>query len=586
MAPRSISLLAFLGLLALAHAQKAPAKNPPGNPMDQSWDWEGAASKQTDAFGEGAPVNEIDDSWDWFLPRFQSTDAFGEGEPIHEIDDSWDFGEPSSDAFGEGEPVHETDESWDFGESSGNSFGEGGPVHETDEKWGFDDGAAGDSFGDGEPLHETDDAWAIGVTTVNDEFGEGEPRSQLGSSQCTKSSLPGYSCSVELKGKDYILHWTVGINSVSYAAEVATTGWVALGWSKDGKMAGSDAAIGNLPPGIVTDDSENGNVATIGSFYIGGKSKAEIVPNPRLGLALTAVTSRDGKTIVEFEREMASGRVPLFLSSPAHIIWAYSDSNSQELKFHGANRGSADVAYNNGTTTITTTPAPSAYGNSASFIAHGFFMAFAFAIIMPSAIIIARMFLAADQISDPLLRSTTGDANGLAAGLTASLSEQDEARRAFWFKAHMFLQILAVLFVFIGGVVALVTSGSRGLDYLHGQFGLAIFIIVLVLPIGGFVKPKRNSGYRMFWRFGHWFVGIVAVVMGWVNVFLGLDRYTTMFSGSQKAYLIIIGVAISSFGLFYVALLLRDYLFPPKPEVDQFGAKASAGAPATGPGHV
>ncbi|CAI5931205.1 unnamed protein product [Closterium sp. NIES-65] len=164
--------------------------------------------------------------------------------------------------------------------------------------WGFDEGVTGDSFGDGEPMHEMDDAWAIGEPVVNDEFGEGEPRSQLGSSQCTKSSLTGYSCSAELKGKDYILHWTVGINSISYAAEVATTGWVALGWSKDGKMAGSDAAIGNLPPGTIT-DTANGNPAPIGAYYIRAKNAADIVPNPRLGLSLTAVTTRDGKTIVE-----------------------------------------------------------------------------------------------------------------------------------------------------------------------------------------------------------------------------------------------------------------------------------------------
>ncbi|CAI7753199.1 unnamed protein product [Closterium sp. NIES-54] len=584
MPPRSIALLAFLGLLAFAHAQKAPGRNRRESPFDQSWDWEPLISNPSDEFGEGEPIHEIDESWDWAVTILQAADEFGEGEPVHETDESWEFGESSSDAFGEGEPVHETDESWDFGDSSGNSFGEGSPIHQTDEMWGFDDGVSSDSFGDGEPVHEIDEAWAIGEPVVNDEFGEGEPRSQMGSSQCMNSSLPGYSCSAELKGKDYILHWTVGIKSIAYAAEVATTGWVALGWSKDGKMIGSDAAIGNLPPGTIT-DTANGSPAPIGAYYIRAKNAADIVPNPRLGLSLTAVTTRDGRTIVEFERELASGNVPLFLDSAANVIFAYSDANSKELKYHGANRGSARVGYNNGTTTITTTPVPTTtYENSASFITHGFFMTFAFAILMPSAIIIARMFLAADQISDPLLYSTTGDANGLAAGLTASLSEQDEARRALWFKAHMILQIVAVVFVFTGAVIALVTSGTRGLDYLHGQLGLAIFIIVLVLPIGGFVKPSRNSSYRVFWRFGHWLVGIVAVVLGWVNVFLGLDRYTTMFSGNQKAYLIIIGIAISAFGLFYIALVIRDYLFRSKSEDNQF--KASAAAPANGAGDV
>ncbi|GJP83524.1 hypothetical protein CLOP_g13667 [Closterium sp. NIES-67] len=59
-------------------------------------------------------------------------------------------------------------------------------------------------------------------------------------SGCQPSSLPGYTCSVQLSKNAYTLHWAVYKDStVSMAAQVATTGFVGIGFSKDGKMTNS-----------------------------------------------------------------------------------------------------------------------------------------------------------------------------------------------------------------------------------------------------------------------------------------------------------------------------------------------------------
>ena len=46
----------------------------------------------------------------------------------------------------------------------------------------------------------------------------------------------------------FTVHWKPGTNYVSLAADVATTGWVALGWSPDGRMLDSDAVLFNTLP--------------------------------------------------------------------------------------------------------------------------------------------------------------------------------------------------------------------------------------------------------------------------------------------------------------------------------------------------
>eukprot|EP00475_Leptophrys_vorax_P011225 TRINITY_DN17750_c0_g1_i1.p1 TRINITY_DN17750_c0_g1~~TRINITY_DN17750_c0_g1_i1.p1 ORF type:complete len:185 (-),score=25.76 TRINITY_DN17750_c0_g1_i1:124-621(-) len=162
------------------------------------------------------------------------------------------------------------------------------------------------------------------------------------------------------------------------------------------------------------------------------------------------------------------------------------------------------------------------------------------------------------------------------------MSEKAEARRALWSNIYVVTQVVSVVFVLTGAIIVFVASGSQGFKVAHGQVGMAIVIlVVLIQPIAGFLMPKTKDGVRLTWRVAHWVVGIIAVVLGWANMYFGLGRYKDMFGGSVTAFVIILSIAIGAFGLFYLVLLARDLVLKKTDEAAstngmKVDAKASA----------
>ncbi len=75
-----------------------------------------------------------------------------------------------------------------------------------------------------------------------------------------------YRFSAEFAGGDYLLYWNVALESkvISFAVDVATTGWVGFGISPNGQMPGSDVVIAWV--------DNNGRV----SFSVSSYSKSTI----------------------------------------------------------------------------------------------------------------------------------------------------------------------------------------------------------------------------------------------------------------------------------------------------------------------
>ncbi|GJP57323.1 hypothetical protein CLOM_g16347, partial [Closterium sp. NIES-68] len=77
------------------------------------------------------------------------------------------------------------------------------------------------------------------------------------SSGCQASSLDGFTSSVALGSSGLTLHWrAVTSSQLAFALEAAAgsaaaAGWFSVGWSSTGRMAGSDAVVGNLAGGGV-----------------------------------------------------------------------------------------------------------------------------------------------------------------------------------------------------------------------------------------------------------------------------------------------------------------------------------------------
>ncbi|CAI5994849.1 unnamed protein product [Closterium sp. NIES-65] len=218
-----------------------------------------------------------------------------------------------------------------------------------DDDNGGDDDDDDDDDDDGE--EEEDENQSSGSTSA------AAAASGSGSQACQPSTLPVYSCSVQLKGKEilkspsqqsapllfsppihfttpvsFILHWKTGANTVAMAAEVATSGWVAIGWSKSSKMYPADAAIGNLPPGTLA------NGAAVGAYHMSGYGLSDVALTSSFELTNTTTTTANGRTTITLEQPLSVESVPI--SSPSQ--WNRSQS-AVPLSGIGPNQQSLSV---------------------------------------------------------------------------------------------------------------------------------------------------------------------------------------------------------------------------------------------------
>ncbi|CAI5515272.1 unnamed protein product, partial [Closterium sp. Naga37s-1] len=133
-----------------------------------------------------------------------------------------------------------------------------------------------------------------------------------------------------------VLHWALaaGGKSLSLAMQVggaAAGGWVAVAWSPDGSMPGSDAVIGGLPGGAVK------------AYAISGYSEADVRPSSRFSIG--SASSANGGSLIKFSRSSGDGAVPVSLTGSNSIIWAFSSDQSPTLANHGGNYGQASVDF-------------------------------------------------------------------------------------------------------------------------------------------------------------------------------------------------------------------------------------------------
>ncbi|CAI5994841.1 unnamed protein product [Closterium sp. NIES-65] len=90
----------------------------------------------------------------------------------------------------------------------------------------------------------------------------------------------------------FILHWKTGADTIAMAADVATSGWVAVGWSSSGKMYPADAAIGNLPRGTLA------NGAAVGAYHLSGYGLSDVALTSSFELTNTSATTANGRTTI------------------------------------------------------------------------------------------------------------------------------------------------------------------------------------------------------------------------------------------------------------------------------------------------
>jgi len=99
----------------------------------------------------------------------------------------------------------------------------------------------------------------------------------------------------------------------------------------------------------------------------------------------------------------------------------------------------------------------------------------------------------------------------------------------WWFHIHRALALFAVLLSFIGFVIILTWVQDYHFRLAHSKLGLFMIIISFINPILGvladvMVNPSREHT-PVFPDLLHWIFGWSLVILGVVNVYLGLSRY-------------------------------------------------------------
>ncbi|CAI5968602.1 unnamed protein product [Closterium sp. NIES-65] len=372
-------------------------------------------------------------------------------------------------------------------------------------------------------------------------------------------------------GDPYILHWVVNKDStVSMAAQVATTGYIGVGFSKDGKMPNSDAAIGNVPPGTLA------NGAAVGPYYMNGHELQSVTPTAMWSVTNTSVTTANGYTIMKFTRSMGTGHVPINAFGPTTIIWAYSPDGSTTLADHRSNYGSASIDFVKGTVS-------GGHGSStAAYIAHGALLSIAFALLMPLAILLARLLLADRPDGAPLNLNHASYIHANADGIAPSPQQQQSAKnlRPMGFQLHRGIQVFALVVAVAGMIVIIMQAGSKGLNWTHGQVGLAAVILALVQAIVGFVRPDKTAPNRFMWLVAHCLIGATTIALAWAAMFLGIDLYHSKFMENVTWCYWVCGVCVGVFGVAYLVLVIPDSILSLKGRKDHGDDGKGTGTPA------
>ncbi|GJP40702.1 hypothetical protein CLOM_g357 [Closterium sp. NIES-68] len=423
---------------------------------------------------------------------------------------------------------------------------DGGDDDDDDDDDDSDDGDNGGGDGDDEDDDEEEEGGSQSVGSTSAAAG--------GSQACQVSTLPGYACSVQLKGNDFVLHWKTGATTVAIAAEVATSGWVAVGWSKSNKMYPADAAIGNLPRGTLS------NGAAVGAYHMSGYGVADVALTSSFELTNTTVTTSNGRTTIAFERPLSVGSVPISTNGATTVLWAYSRSNSQELEDHGSNEGSIRIDFVSGTIE----GGKSKSSAATLYAAHGWILTVAFGILMPAAMLISRIFLADKPAPDP---ATVAEATAAAAGAAVNVTPvtvvtivKPWITKPQAFVAHKWTMLLAVVLSLAGIIMALVESGSSSFQSTHGRLGLAVLLLIVLQPIIGQLRPIKSHFARRYWFALHWVVGVAIVAMAWSNTYLGLDLASERFGFNTDWCYIVFSILIGLFTVAYAIDFACDYV--------------------------
>ncbi|XP_042465694.1 cytochrome b561 and DOMON domain-containing protein At3g61750-like [Zingiber officinale] len=251
-----------------------------------------------------------------------------------------------------------------------------------------------------------------------------------------------------------------------------SSGWVGMGFSKDGMMVGSSAVVGWVG---------TTGLPHIQRYYLGGQTSQQVQVdqgNLLFAAATPSVVVDQAKIYLAFQLKF-SARL-----SQQQLLFAIGSATpvNNVLQEHD---DKTSVSFDFSTGTSSSSSYPSKLKRT-----HGALAIFGWGVLLPIGAIVARYC----RQWDPL-----------------------------WYYLHTVIQFMGFLF----GLAAVI-AGRVLYDKLHATVythrGIGIFVLVLgILQIlAFFLRPNKDSKYRRYWNWYHHWFGRLALFFAAVNIVIGI----------------------------------------------------------------
>ncbi|CAK9140515.1 unnamed protein product [Ilex paraguariensis] len=257
---------------------------------------------------------------------------------------------------------------------------------------------------------------------------------------------------------------------------IYTSGWVGMGFSKDGMMLNSSAMVGWV--------DTNGR-PRIKQYYIGGFTSSEIKPD-KGELPLTDVppyaTLYAASFYLAFQMKFAR---PL---TKKQILLAFASKYPENLRLtHHDDKTTLGFDFSAGK--IDSPPAINNDGHLKK--THGLLGLLGWGILLPCGAMVARHL----KHRDPL-----------------------------WYYLHIAIQFVGFMFGLAAVVVGLSLYESMDANVPEHR-GIGIFVLALSIlqVLAFFLRPHKDSTFRRYWNWYHSWSGRIALFFGAVNIVLGFQ---------------------------------------------------------------
>ncbi|CAH2063181.1 unnamed protein product [Thlaspi arvense] len=279
-----------------------------------------------------------------------------------------------------------------------------------------------------------------------------------------------------------------------------TTGWVGMGFSKDGKMVGSSAMVGWI--------SKKGH-AKIKQYYLQGTERDQVVPDQgelQLQKIPPVVALHGAMIYLAFQVKFAV-KIPrraVILASGT----AYPSKLGRLTKHDDKTTLIVDFSKGNGATSIKTT-------SSTEKTKHGTIAILGWGFLLPLGAILARYL----RHRDPL-----------------------------WYYLHIGTQFTGFIFG-LAAVILGIRLYNRIQPDIPAHRGIGIFLLVLSIlqVLAFFARPQKETKMRRYWNWYHHWIGRISLFFGAVNIVLGIRMANNVEDGWKIGYGFVLSVTLLAF---------------------------------------